>query len=163
MVCVCARGHMVSCVQPFVTPWTVAHQALLFMDFSRQEYWSGLPFPSSGDLPDPLGMKTWDWTHVSCVSALWETQRIHLLMQETWVGSLVLEDPTCLKAAKTVCHNYWACVILISSVHCPKHRNDPNIPKHSPMILANMNDRRFFANHSFSFASFLLICNHMQS
>ena len=31
------------------------------------------------------------------------------------------------------------------------------------MILANMNDRRFFANHSFSFASFLLICNHMQS
>jgi len=31
----------------------VAHQALLFMGFPRQEYWSGLPFPSSGDLPDP--------------------------------------------------------------------------------------------------------------
>ena len=37
----------------FATPWTVAHQALLSMGFSRQEYWSGLPFPSSGDLPSP--------------------------------------------------------------------------------------------------------------
>ena len=36
-----------------MTPWTVDHQALLSMDFSRQEYWSGLPFPSSGDTPDP--------------------------------------------------------------------------------------------------------------
>ena len=40
-------------VQIFVTPWTVAPQAPLFMEFSRQEYWSGLPFPSPGDLPDP--------------------------------------------------------------------------------------------------------------
>ena len=37
----------------FVTPWTVAHQAHLSMEFPRQEYWSGLPFPSPGDLPDP--------------------------------------------------------------------------------------------------------------
>ena len=37
----------------FVTPWTVAYQALLSMGFPRQEYWSGLPFPSPGDLPDP--------------------------------------------------------------------------------------------------------------
>ena len=36
-----------------MTPWTVAHQAPQSMDFSRQEYWSGLPFPSPGDLPDP--------------------------------------------------------------------------------------------------------------
>ena len=42
-----------SCVQLFVTPWTVAHQAPLSMGFSRQEYWSELPFPSPGDLPDP--------------------------------------------------------------------------------------------------------------
>ena len=35
------------------TPWTVACQAPLFMGFSRQEYWSGLPFPSPGDLPNP--------------------------------------------------------------------------------------------------------------
>ena len=35
------------------TPWTVAYQALLSMEFSRQEHWSGLPFPIPGDLPDP--------------------------------------------------------------------------------------------------------------
>ena len=40
-------------VRLFETPWTVAYQASLSMGFSRQEYWSGLPFPSPGDLPDP--------------------------------------------------------------------------------------------------------------
>ena len=40
-------------VQLFATPWTVAYQALPSMGFSRQEYWTGLPFPSPGDLPDP--------------------------------------------------------------------------------------------------------------
>ena len=40
-------------VQLFATSWTVAHQVLLSMGFSRQEYWSGLPFPSPGDLPYP--------------------------------------------------------------------------------------------------------------
>ena len=37
----------------FVSPWTIARQALLSIGFLRQEYWSGLPFPSPGDLPDP--------------------------------------------------------------------------------------------------------------
>ena len=46
--CVC-----ISCVQLFATPWTVAHQAPTSMGFSRQEYWSGLPFASPGDLPNP--------------------------------------------------------------------------------------------------------------
>ena len=40
-------------VRLFATPWTVAHQAPQSMGFSRQEYWSGLPFPSPGDLPNP--------------------------------------------------------------------------------------------------------------
>ena len=40
-------------VRLFATLWTVAHQAPLSMGFSRQEYWSGLPFPSPGDLPNP--------------------------------------------------------------------------------------------------------------
>ena len=42
----------------FETPWTVAYQAPPFMVFSRQEYWSGVPLPSPGDLPDP-GIKPW--------------------------------------------------------------------------------------------------------
>ena len=40
-------------VQLFGNSWTIAYQAPLSMEFSRQEYWSGLPFPSPGDLPDP--------------------------------------------------------------------------------------------------------------
>ena len=52
-----AGGH--ACAQPlsqvqlFATPWTVVRQAPLSMEFSSQEYWSGLLFPSPGDLPDP--------------------------------------------------------------------------------------------------------------
>ena len=44
---------MLSCVQLFAILWTVYHQAPLSMEFSRQEYWSGLPFSSPGNLPDP--------------------------------------------------------------------------------------------------------------
>ena len=43
---------MFSCVQLFANPWTVALQAPLSVEFSKQEYWSGLPFPISRDLPD---------------------------------------------------------------------------------------------------------------
>ena len=49
-MCVC---ESLSHVGLFVTPWTVALQDPLFMEFSRQENWSGLPFPSPGDLPEP--------------------------------------------------------------------------------------------------------------
>ena len=50
-LCVCAQafGH----VRLFVNPWTVAHQAPLSMGFRRQEYWSELPLPTLGDLPNP--------------------------------------------------------------------------------------------------------------
>ena len=44
---------MLSHIQLFVTPRTIAYHASLFMGFLRQEYWSRLPFPSPGDLPDP--------------------------------------------------------------------------------------------------------------
>ena len=47
----CAKS--LSRVQLFATLWTIAHQAPLFVGFSRQEYWSGLPCPPPGDLPDP--------------------------------------------------------------------------------------------------------------
>ena len=67
----------------FLTPWTVVHQAPLSTEFSRQEYWSGSPFPSPGDLPDPgtepgsaalkavtwglaLTWATWAWSLCCC-------------------------------------------------------------------------------------------------
>ena len=56
---------MLSCLVMSHSLWTVAHQGLLCMEFSRQEYWSGLLFPTPGDLPDP-GNKP----HVSCVSCV---------------------------------------------------------------------------------------------
>ena len=49
-MCVCVLRHF-SHVQLFTAPWTVAHQAPLSMEFSRQEYWSGLLRPPPGDLP----------------------------------------------------------------------------------------------------------------
>ena len=55
-------AQLLSCVWLFAIPWTVAHQASLSMEFSRQEYWSGLPFLPPGNIPDP-GIK-----HTSPVS-----------------------------------------------------------------------------------------------
>ena len=51
--CIMCMPSHISPIQLFVTLWTVAHQAPLSLGFSRQEYWSRLPFPSSGDLPHP--------------------------------------------------------------------------------------------------------------
>ena len=64
-VCCCcfvAKSH-----QTLVNPWAVAHQAPLSMEFPKQEYWSGLPFPSPGDLPN-TGIEPRYWTHVSCLA-----------------------------------------------------------------------------------------------
>ena len=58
---VCA--WLLSHVWLFVTPWTVAHQAPLPMGFLRQEYWSGLPFPTPGDLSNPEAC-------ISCISCI---------------------------------------------------------------------------------------------
>ena len=48
-----AAVQLLSCVWLFATPWTVALQAPLSVEFSRQEHWSGFPFPPPGDLTDP--------------------------------------------------------------------------------------------------------------
>ena len=53
MVDACVHAHSLSCIQLFATPWTIACQASLPMEFSRQEYWNGLPFPPPRDLLDP--------------------------------------------------------------------------------------------------------------
>ena len=74
----CSVLSRFSCVQLFATLWIVARQAPLPMGFSRQEYWSGLPFPSPGDLPDP-GMEPASLkspamaSRLLTTSATWET------------------------------------------------------------------------------------------
>jgi len=52
-VCVCVHARVLNLVQLFATPWIVTHQTLLSMEFSRQEYWSGPPLATPGDLPNP--------------------------------------------------------------------------------------------------------------
>ena len=49
----CSVCQLFSCIWLFATPWTIDHQTPLSMGFSRQEYWSGLPVPPPGDLPNP--------------------------------------------------------------------------------------------------------------
>ena len=66
-------------VQLFVTLWTVAHQAPLSMGFSRQEYWSGLPWPPSEDLPnpgiEPVSLRSPALaSRLITISATWEAQ-----------------------------------------------------------------------------------------
>ena len=51
VVCVCLREKELSCAGLFATPWTIVCQSPLLMEFYRQEYWSGLPFPSPGIFP----------------------------------------------------------------------------------------------------------------
>ena len=53
-VCICmhVRAQLLNCVRLFATPWIAACQAPLSMEFPRQEYWSGMSFPTQGDLPD---------------------------------------------------------------------------------------------------------------
>ena len=53
LICFCGGGLVAKSCPTLATLWTVACQPPLSMGFSRQEYWSGLPFPSPGDLPDP--------------------------------------------------------------------------------------------------------------
>ena len=60
-MCVCAQS--LSNVQLFATPWTVALQASLSVEFSRQEYWNGLPFPTPGESSQPR-----DQARISCIS-----------------------------------------------------------------------------------------------
>ena len=73
----CTHAQLLSCVRLFATLGTVAHQAPLSMEFSRQEYWSGLPFPPPGDLPDP---------GISCVSCIGRQVLYH---SATWEAPLV--------------------------------------------------------------------------
>ena len=84
------------------TPWTVACRAPLSMEFSRQEYWTGLPFPSPGDLPEP-GIKPKSLMSPALAGrflttgATWEAQLKHL-PGSSWcqVAQLELESRSVL-------------------------------------------------------------------
>ena len=60
-------GLVIKSCLTLVTPWSVAHQAPLSMRFLKKEYWSGLPFPSPGDLPEP-GIEPGLLQAISCIA-----------------------------------------------------------------------------------------------
>ena len=76
-VCVCACARLLSCVRLFATLWTAAHHTPLSMGFSCWEHWSGLPFPTPGNLPDPR-----DETCISCISCIGRQILYHYAMWE---------------------------------------------------------------------------------
>ena len=80
--CMCLCGGLVAKSCLTVTPWTVAHQASLSMGFLRQEYWSGLPFPSPGESSWPRGWTGVSWIvdsllHCRWVLYRWDTRGAH--------------------------------------------------------------------------------------
>ena len=73
----CVHAQPPNRIWLFVTPWTVARQVPLSMGFSRQEYWSGLPFPSPGDLPNP-GMEPWSSALAARFFTIWAIREARL-------------------------------------------------------------------------------------
>ena len=89
----------------FVTPWTIAHQTLLFMGFSRQEYWGELPFPSPADLLDP-GIKPLSLALVAD-SLHWATKEAPngiLLSHKKEKNCAICRDVD----GPRVCHTQWS-------------------------------------------------------
>ena len=74
---------LVSRVLFFATRWTEAYQAPLSVEFSRQEYWSGLPFPPPGDLPDP-GIAPGSPALAGGCFTIWATREAHILIANTY-------------------------------------------------------------------------------
>ena len=81
-MCVCVCVCVLSRVQFFVTPCTVAHQAPLFLEFSRQEYWSGLSFLTPGHLPDP-GIEP-----ASVIYLHWQADSLPLCHRNFWASQV---------------------------------------------------------------------------
>ena len=104
-VCVCACDARLC-----VTPWTVAHQAALSMGFSWQEYWSGLPFPSPGDLPDP-GIKPMSLTSPTLTGGFFITEPSGNPMDlKVWILILSLNSFPVLLSSKKLDElsvKYW--------------------------------------------------------
>ena len=112
-MCACVLSHF-SCVQLFVTLWTVAHQAPLSMGFFRQKYWSALPCPPPGDLLDP-GIEAASLVYPS------DGDSLHNCLH--WqVGSLLTEPPgkpvfntSQHKSSLTSLHKYFPFLYLPGS------------------------------------------------
>ena len=94
-------------VQLFVTPWTLALQTSLSMGFPRQEYWSGLPFPSSGNIPNPgIELLGYSQPRISYVSWITDIRRV-LYQLRQW-GSPINRWYNCLLESPCNFNEKWS-------------------------------------------------------
>ena len=120
---------MLSHVQLFTTTWTVASQAPLFMEFSRQEYWSGFRFPPSGDLPNP-GIEGASLESPALVGGFFTTRAIwgallgHKVKMKVKVKSLSLPGSSVMGFSR---QEYWSVLPFPSPGDLP----DPGIEPRS--------------------------------
>ena len=98
------KVKLLSHVWLFATPWFIAYQAPSSMGFSRQEYWSGLPFPSPGHLPDPRGDRIW----VSCIVgrrfSFWATRELIGVIKHLWLELIINLEKTLTQ--ENLIHNH---------------------------------------------------------
>ena len=98
-----------SCARLFATPWTMVHQASLSMGFSRQEYWSGLPFPPSRDLLDP-GIKPLSPASPALAGKFFTTSAIWVAHNKEWqLQYSCLENPMDRGTMSLVGYSPWGC------------------------------------------------------
>ena len=115
-----SHAQSLSPVQLFATPWTIAHQAPLSMGFPRQEYLSGLPFLSPGDLPNP-GIRP--------ISPVWQTSSLPL--HHLGNPSLLLVEPKSSEQQRHLPDMVFESLSLcIALVFLPKNRHymQPHLP-----------------------------------
>ena len=113
-----------SCVRLYAILWTVAHQALLSLGFSRQEYWSGLPCPTAGDLPN-TGIKHISLTSPTLAggffntSATWEGPKSGCLLADRYKRWTILESSTSLHSCSALLLHALLNLLIASEVAHP--------------------------------------------
>ena len=129
------KVFMLNHVQLFRTPWTVACQALLSMQFARQEYWSGLPFPSPGDLLDP-GIKLASLVSPALADGFFTTSTTSREGNGTPLQYSCLENPTGRGAWWAAVHGVAKSWIQLSdftfTFHC--HTLEKEVATHSSVL-----------------------------
>ena len=108
---------MLNHVLTFATPWTIAHQAPLSMEFSRQEYWSGLLFSTPGDLPNP-GIKTMSFKSPILVGRFFITlaTKEALVRHSPSLNSVLMQDLN-----NENCEIFTTLIFLLQRTNFPQH------------------------------------------
>ena len=134
----CMHAQLLSHVQLFASPWTVAHQASLSMGFSRQQDWSGLPFPSPGGLPDPrLEPRCLELKVDSFVAKAFLRGRFIVIPQETikiFVNTCSSQTSTKTQHDGGLSNSFCSCCLvaqLCAGLHNPMDCSPPGSSVHS--------------------------------